>query len=158
MVAHEVEAALDVSILALHTEGDDTVPAPDALAALFLSSPSIRRATEAARAHEAEAVFLSSPSIRRATTPATYTQLTLLCVSILALHTEGDFMAIRWITDGTEFLSSPSIRRATFCTPSAACTPPFLSSPSIRRATTELASFEGRNPFLSSPSIRRATR
>ena len=168
-----------VSILALHTEGDirrafgargdgSFYPRPPyggrrraeravSDGDVFLSSPSIRRATPSAVRPGTLFWFLSSPSIRRAT-----------------------YVVLRAVRDPA-FLSSPSIRRATSPLPNPTTTPPpFLSSPSIRRATVVGAVLrDGRDvsilalhtegdeapylpappdrAFLSSPSIRRAT-
>ena len=78
-----------VSILALHTEGDGATRRLDSAVRMFLSSPSIRRATSRNLSVCRHSLFLSSPSIRRATTRS------------------------RTRPDTTSFLSSPSIRRAT---------------------------------------------
>ena len=101
-------------------------------------------------------LFLSSPSIRRATTVIVDDGVPTV-VSILALHTEGDVNGCGPCQSRGVFLSSPSIRRATLELPQATSIRAFLSSPSIRRATAAALCLLGLRRFLSSPSIRRAT-
>ena len=124
--------------------------------ALFLSTPSARRATQTRDVGLFFRQFLSTPSARRATTSV----LTSL--------------------DLYRFLSTPSARRATvykeshkmdskisihalreegdsftFCSQNR--TAEFLSTPSARRATQELTHGPVHSIFLSTPSARRAT-
>ncbi len=57
--------------------------------ALFLSTPSVRRATEEAAAAVASEVFLSMPSVRRATYGIRI-EVRRTAISIHALREEGD--------------------------------------------------------------------
>ena len=146
---------------------------------LFLSSPSIRRATTMSARERAGARFLSSPSIRRAT-PMRHDAMFKPDVSILALHTEGDGTACSCSPSRRTFLSSPSIRRATWPAdflPQPARfypRPPYGGRPAPaqhgiggKRVSILALHTEGdsrawrpaaaRRRFLSSPSIRRAT-
>ena len=127
------------------------------LIALFLSTPSARRATSVNDLSNAVGQFLSTPSARRATNQ---------CCGLPGLQL---------------FLSTPSARRATAsCQFLVVFLHLFLSTPSARRAT--LAKFDEKtglfisihalreegddanvdqlareNEFLSTPSARRAT-
>ena len=130
-----------------------------AVAVEFLSTPSARRATKAARLTSRATrdfyprpprggrprmrgggiqswIFLSTPSARRAT---------VIAFSYAILQ---------------EFLSTPSARRATCHRPHCKrpCMP-FLSTPSARRATSpHFFVLVARRVFLSTPSARRATK
>ena len=67
-VAQSVVTACDISIHALREEGDWTSSAGNRCWKLFLSTPSVRRATSAYRTAAYNlSKFLSTPSVRRAT-------------------------------------------------------------------------------------------
>ena len=147
-----------ISIHALREEGDSRGQQARGVTKVFLSTPSARRATLAARCD----------CIR-------------LAISIHALREEGDGMDERRRFRNPKFLSTPSARRATVSvTPYNGSMFTFLSTPSARRATDQqaeidsyLEDFYPRPPrggrqgntaalsvttiFLSTPSARRAT-
>ena len=81
------------------------------------------------------AIFLSTPSARRATeTDELKDQLD--AISIHALREEGDIQPKQQQTEHGKFLSTPSARRATLLfTSSFVPLLLFLSTPSARRAT-----------------------
>ena len=125
----------DISIHALREEGDMYSFRTSRSSALFLSTPSARRATDCGNA-------LSG----------------LFRISIHALREEGDGGGVRLKDPGGVFLSTPSARRATGATARPALALLFLSTPSARRATEERV-IQGLSEwiFLSTPSARRAT-
>ena len=154
---HDAMFKPDVSILALHTEGDGTACSCSPSRRTFLSSPSIRRATWPADFLPQPARFYPRPPYGGRPAPAQH-GIGGKRVSILALHTEGDSRAWRPAAARRRFLSSPSIRRAT----QAAANYAKCSPVSILALHTEgdgmWVDEEGYNEmFLSSPSIRRAT-
>ena len=146
---------------------------------IFLSTPSVRRATTGSRRFHSFFQFLSTPSVRRATkfvVDIVFRQH----ISIHALRTEGDASSTVMVLPSTEFLSTPSVRRATGGGRSRAqegkisihalrTEGDFLpSSPAARPADfyprppyggRQLTIFLGLRPglFLSTPSVRRAT-
>ena len=148
-----------ISIHALREEGARLALGIQAYNALFLSTPSARRATPAASR------FRSGSRI-----------------SIHALREEGDGAMLWALASATRFLSTPSARRATSpAAASASMTRSFLSTPSARRATRvesfqldsiaisihalreegdicHEATVRTSSAFLSTPSARRATR
>ena len=79
-----------ISIHALREEGDDARRKKADLEHIFLSTPSARRATQAAPA--------AKPTSR---------------ISIHALREEGDWNASKTLAAKAAFLSTPSARRAT---------------------------------------------
>ena len=79
---------------------------------LFLSTPSVRRATINHNANHKRAKFLSTPSVRRATQTNRLHAATIQ-ISIHALRAEGDDTDAGDPQDTTQFLSTPSVRRAT---------------------------------------------
>ena len=90
-MGHGVGHHIDISIHALREEGDAGVFSQIVDLGVFLSTPSVRRATRPAfRTSESNGTFLSTPSARRATCKA------------LAYAAKLD-----------KFLSTPSARRAT---------------------------------------------
>ena len=127
-------------------------------AAIFLSTPSVRRATAIWRYGRSEGGisihalreegdhtslqncldkygFLSTPSVRRATAIWRYGR-SEGGISIHALREEGDITLESLFLSLPAFLSTPSVRRATVSSPR--CAPAqtvFLSTPSVRRAT-----------------------
>ena len=101
-----------ISIHALREEGDHELERGLLRFKLFLSTPSVRRATLLLGADSAIAVFLSTPSVRRATRlcPAVDDRFQ---ISIYALREEGDIKSINKYRRVQIFLSTPSARRAT---------------------------------------------
>ena len=124
--------------------------------AVFLSTPSARRATTIWRLHPQGHLFLSTPSARRATQ--------LHHDSWMDAH---DFYPRpprggRLVRDGPmlfcrKFLSTPSARRATERWSRYPAPQGFLSTPSARRATNDHNARIKEEQFLSTPSARRAT-
>ena len=108
-----------ISIHALREEGDPAEQKCSCGVKRFLSTPSARRATSAARGvGQPDTVFLSTPSARRATSRAANS-----------------------FAQAEIFLSTPSARRATKIQAQINTTVEFLSTPSARRATFLGASF-----------------
>ena len=102
--------------------------------AIFLSTPSARRATGAAIHRDVIRLFLSTPSARRAT--GFYcTAVVLYAISIHALREEGDLAASGW--KQADAISIHALREE--------------GDPTTTRLTTR------RSRFLSTPSARRAT-
>ena len=60
-------ASFEISIHALREEGDWVPPGKMPATKSFLSTPSVRRATQSAIGGSTDALFLSTPSVRRAT-------------------------------------------------------------------------------------------
>ena len=104
------------------------------------------------------AIFLSTPSARRATHQVDHVRH-IGVISIHALREEGDWVLASAMLAASIFLSTPSARRATLHNPATNVGRlQFLSTPSARRAT-QTRSYEDKNgQFLSTPSARRATR
>ena len=123
--------------------------------------------------------FLSTPSARRATKAARLTSRATR-ISIHALREEGDLFTALIVHLKSKFLSTPSARRATQAVPAphlrlqdfyprpprggrrhgenpCHSTEQFLSTPSARRATSCNRPFLYPWEFLSTPSARRAT-
>ena len=103
------------------------------------------------------AVFLSTPSARRATF---WRFRNGLCdeISIHALREEGDAVGKDLYLCAFKFLSTPSARRATAFPVHAHSLHTFLSTPSARRATNPPYKYALEFVvFLSTPSARRAT-
>ena len=125
--------------------------------ALFLSTPSARRATTSSELSISDMEFLSTPSARRATRP--------LCpvwprrgISIHALREEGDHAAALCIQCGQGFLSTPSARRATHsCHIIAYALNDFYPRPPRGGRLVEDLLHVTPDKFLSTPSARRAT-
>ena len=86
-------AILIISIHALRTEGDRDDAAFRTPHHIFLSTPSVRRATHAKCQANYPEQFLSTPSVRRATQPH-QKKSPHLPISIHALRTEGDRLVI----------------------------------------------------------------
>ena len=149
-----------ISIHALREEGDPTPSTDATLSALFLSTPSARRATNLRRrGGRPQYHFYPRPprgGRRKDNTQAGY----FLRISIHALREEGDAAAVIVRLAQRIFLSTPSARRATrgvfnggysarnfyprpprggrrWFLAAAAHTDQFLSTPSARRATQE---------------------
>ena len=103
-----------ISIHALREEGDISFRSLLWEHVKFLSTPSVRRATDNSQNVPRAAKFLSTPSARRATGAA-----------------------IDRIHRGLKFLSTPSARRATAAAIHGRGLAGFLSTPSARRATSQ---------------------
>ena len=123
-----------ISIHALREEGDITDHSAYLAGAIFLSTPSARRATLADLGCTITSEFLSTPSARRATSES--------------------FSAANCTAP---FLSTPSARRATKGNGHGLLPKRFLSTPSARRATEVNHAEAVAVVFLSTPSARRAT-
>ena len=171
-----------ISIHALRTEGDFILVALVAGATAFLSTPSVRRATQfACILHAQCAYFYPRPPYggRPCTLPVELLQHNISIhalrtegdrqkakrcadvklISIHALRTEGDVADFHRVITLQQFLSTPSVRRAT----SKSKRRSKVLSISIHALRTEgdasstvmvLPSTE----FLSTPSVRRATK
>ena len=124
-----------ISIHALRGEGDGTASGMLAPGDLFLSTPSVGRATIVALPVCVVHRFLSTPSVGRATQAHRH-QADRIPISIHALRGEGDGTASGMLAPGDLFLSTPSVGRAT---------------------RTTLVSPEPQQKFLSTPSVGRAT-
>ena len=104
----------------------------------FLSTLSLRRATQAYSRHFAGVPeFLSTLSLRRATSTRQIKQ-TCRAISIHALLAESDSVFFIIFNASCTFLSTLSLRRATHFTNCTSITRPFLSTLSLRRATRAL--------------------
>ena len=169
-----------ISIHALREEGDDHGFEIQPEAAIFLSTPSARRATiQAALLLCADEDFYPRPP-RGGRQPFLAHQRCGPNISIHAVREEGDPPSRRRPCRRKRFLSTPSARRATCFPPRPRRWGEFLSTPSARRATgrsagcpRHTADFYPRPPrggrrnkapqfvntkkFLSTPSARRAT-
>ena len=124
--------------------------------ALFLSTPSARRATESIGDIVHIAQFLSTPSARRATL------LTPRGADVDRYFYPrpprgGRQLSTSDMAQGRRFLSTPSARRATVNSFNVYIDGVFLSTPSARRATTAAVGYDDDYEFLSTPSARRAT-
>ena len=102
---------LAISIHALRGEGDIRFIYVDWIPILFLSTPSVGRATRGAQKSTQPPTFLSTPSVGRATRLK-------------------DFR-----TSSLVFLSTPSVGRATVYLDQEQANEVFLSTPSVGRAT-----------------------
>ena len=101
-----------ISIHALREEGDRPLCTLRATLALFLSTPSARRATVAARC-QVVVLVISIHALREEGDLNRLIQLLQLSISIHALREEGDFPAPLGVSTVYLFLSTPSARRAT---------------------------------------------
>ena len=123
----------------------------------FLSTPSSRRATGAARHHATVPTYFY-PRPPRGGRPLRPNVLKWSCrISIHALREEGDDNDVQYADGNNEFLSTPSARRATVIRMIADVFTLFLSTPSARRATVIRMIADVFTLFLSTPSARRAT-
>ena len=104
---------------------------------LFLSTLSLRRATNDLRGGRLAVQFLSTLSLRRAT-PWHQRQHQHRKISIHALLAESDRPTANNATTNYEFLSTLSLRRATPNKNDGGPGGQFLSTLSLRRATTEI--------------------
>ena len=147
--------------------------------AIFLSTPSARRATAqlAALTAELEDFYPRPPRGGRPSTPPPWSSVAhfyprpprggrLFFFSISVLHVDfyprpprgGRRAGQRQRAKKDEFLSTPSARRATVGnSQSGGHAQLFLSTPSARRATYAPCIFRPCRRFLSTPSARRAT-
>ena len=146
-----------ISIHALREEGDSNTSYQRAMADIFLSTPSARRATSVQERRCWQMAFLSTPSARRAT-----------YAHSLILPSLSDFYP-RPPRGGRRSTASRASRMWNFYPrpPRGGRLPPstrsltrrlFLSTPSARRATgSSCRSGRSSSRFLSTPSARRAT-
>ena len=102
-----------ISIHALLAESDARRLSQPALSSKFLSTLSLRRATEQAADGRLSSAFLSTLSLRRATVSG-LAKCALRDISIHALLAESDFFAVVVVNGIAVFLSTLSLRRATW--------------------------------------------
>ena len=102
-----------ISIHALREESDPGIWLSSYVSVIFLSTLSVRRATQSHTKKIIKNAFLSTLSVRRATDThqAEYPELS---ISIHALRVESDLIFIGQLSQTSEFLSTLSVRRATF--------------------------------------------
>ena len=152
---------------------------PSSIILRFLSTLSLRRATETANTSKGDIQFLSTLSLRRATSSKTHDRHKTR-ISIHALLAESDEENTTQQTKTKAFLSTLSLRRATFkgiinrlmigyFYPRSPCgerlqlgcrsslNSIFLSTLSLRRATRYGRPIDVQLVFLSTLSLRRAT-
>ena len=149
--------AIVISIHALREEGDMWTKYRQRSQSISIHALREEGDTDGFSATINFAIFLSTPSVRRAT-PFCQHGPQHLVISIHALREEGDCAAEGPARPSWRFLSTPSVRRATIA--SLACSsvnPSFLSTPSVRRATESCSTRAMLSSFLSTPSARRAT-
>ena len=79
----------------------------------FLSTPSARRATGCAGAHDHLEVYFYPRPLRGGRQEATIAECRIFLISIHALCEEGDWSALADAAHKAQFLSTPSARRAT---------------------------------------------
>ena len=123
-----------ISIHALRGEGDPRPPQVTATSIIFLSTPSVGRATQESHKPQNTPLFLSTPSVGRAT-----------CRLCKHRRQPADFYPRPpWggrpdVPDDVyrrhEFLSTPSVGRATRPVSASNLASVFLSTPSVGRAT-----------------------
>ena len=128
------EQIWDISIHALREEGDHKSKSKQAPAAIFLSTPSARRATRPLRLHP----------------PHTH-------ISIHALREEGDEVYFHFFDFVQYFYPRPPRGGRRKANRSRRTREEFLSTPSARRATSVTPYNGNMFTFLSTPSARRAT-
>ena len=103
---------IEISIHALLAESDKFGKLKPDIGSLFLSTLSLRRATQRKGIYLCGLVFLSTLSLRRATNEL-LEQSASYHISIHALLAESDSASALPITSPTTFLSTLSLRRAT---------------------------------------------
>ncbi len=144
---------IQISIHVLREEGDAGVFSQIVDLGVFLSTPSVRRATPAAAPHGLFVnLFLSTPSVRRATAGV-----------VLATHHPADFYprpprggrlhAFNVVRPVLQFLPTPSARRATHPRYQRIGRVLFLPTPSARRATNSALAI-GENWRISTHALR----
>ena len=101
-----------ISIHALREEGDEIPPRRSIPQGYFYPRPPRGGRRKMPASSDFSALFLSTPSARRATVRHRYYQRRE-CISIHALREEGDSSAGKLLPGGKRFLSTPSARRAT---------------------------------------------
>ena len=102
------------------------------------------------------ALFLSTPSARRAT-PHSGRPSSQPADFYPRPPRGGRQLSTSDMAQGRRFLSTPSARRATVNSFNVYIDGVFLSTPSARRATTAAVGYDDDYEFLSTPSARRAT-
>ena len=169
----------EISIHALREEGDSNTAYQRAVADIFLSTPSARRATHLdfccfclfsisihALREEGDVSsgtisngsweFLSTPSARRATYNGSMFTKSFE-ISIHALREEGDLLHRLAQSNGQNFYPRPPRGGRQIADERSEYDRLFLSTPSARRATKAKDSGNTILQFLSTPSARRAT-
>ena len=101
-----------ISIHALLAESDEENPTQKREAKTFLSTLSLRRATDTSSLMQCQAKFLSTLSLRRATA-SDISPKRNASISIHALLAESDYILVNTFSGIFEFLSTLSLRRAT---------------------------------------------
>ena len=128
-------SAFQISIHALREEGDPLVFAV-CVHFFFISIHALREEGDPTRLMRycCSVLFLSTPSVRRATVYESC-HCDTRRISIHALREEGDRGRAKKLSPGDIFLSTPSVRRATKDGTMTIMASKFLSTPSVRRAT-----------------------
>ena len=112
-LSYQLHGVYGISIHALREEGDAAAAPGGLLSAVFLSTPSARRATLKHLCNVVDVlIFLSTPSARRATVSIEDAGIDYN-ISIHALREEGDAALSFPKIGNSVFLSTPSARRAT---------------------------------------------
>ena len=171
------QPSCSISIHALREEGDQSMVERTITEALFLSTPSARRATlDCSTLEQMLLRFLSTPSARRATYqvqsgPACHPisihalregrrwppghHCEQQPISIHALREEGDSKFDEQANKTQQFLSTPSARRATYQVQSGpACHPISIHALREEGDAGRPAIIVSNNQFLSTPSAR----
>ena len=104
-----------ISIHALCEEGDSDVGVPATWAAIFLSTPSARRATQPCRRRPNHAGYFYPRPLRGGRRSSPPVNTASRRISIHALCEEGDRSSPEGSRWNSAFLSTPSARRATRC-------------------------------------------
>ena len=135
---------LHISIHALRAEGDPCFLITRFTTAVFLSTPSVRRATGGRRRdRQVQRHFYPRPPCGGRLRPTRPTSASTR-ISIHALRAEGDSFLAYFLPMDLVFLSTPSVRRATRVGTLSWGNNGFLSTPSVRRATLGRSRMESR--------------
>ena len=146
-----------ISIHALREEGDGARRIRRGRLHHFYPRPPRGGRLERVTLQLISAIFLSTPSARRATRKARATSTPLF--NFYPRPPRGGRLTFDTVElENFVFLSTPSARRATYQTAILYGSSKFLSTPSARRATLNLSEYVDESwQFLSTPSARRAT-
>ena len=162
-----------ISIHALRTEGDPSGPAVCCRFRLFLSTPSVRRATDFFQGCVTVGLFLSTPSVQRATKVAVKAAHGKE-ISIHTLRTEGDATQVEIVPGVADFYPHPPYGGRPPASWESFHQRHFYPRPLVCRKRPPAIYFYPRPPyggrhwhrahsravvgvFLSTPSVRRAT-
>ena len=146
-----------ISIHALREEGDFRAASSTTLKSNFYPRPPRGGRPAISAAYRIGAIFLSTPSARRATSRRVAAS-DCKGISIHALREEGDLLSVKSLQRSGQFLSTPSARRATSSSVFRCCTFS-ISIHALREEGDEraLKLVKESITFLSTPSARRAT-